>query len=437
MDWDSLRAYGTRARQAVAELLGAGPLHRRTLAQLDMRIAVSGVRGKSTAVRWLYDIFHGRGYDTYAKVTGTNPRSIYNGVEHEIRRGPQVRLYENEREIRKYDPDDVAIIENQGIREYTTRLVNERFVEPDVVFLTNVREDHLGTLGNERITIARSLARAVPAGTHVVNGEQDPEIRTYLETQLARRDATVSHVEIPSRFRSLPGIECIYGVNEVLGALGEPTLSPTQLRAMRNEMRVSWRTLSDGHIYNAADVNDIQSTELVRRALTQGEKTVIEPLVFLRPDRRGRTASFRHYLERLHEEGIIRQAHAVGADAPVLARRLSFQTWTYDSDAHEAADVLDEVLDAGRPVLLMGNTVNEFMDEMRAEIDTRAAAAAQGRGPDRDADRRLFPGSGHLRRRRGRHRPVRRRRERDGADGRRIGALGPTREREDPEREAR
>jgi len=50
-------------------------------------------------------------------------------------RGPRATLYENISliaqfvpELDAYEPDDVAIFENQGITEYTTRLFNRRLI---------------------------------------------------------------------------------------------------------------------------------------------------------------------------------------------------------------------------------------------------------------------------------------------------------------------
>jgi len=90
------------------------------------------------------------------------------------------------------------------------------------VFLTNVREDHLDTLGRDRTQIARSLTRAVPQGTSVVCAEQYKPLREYIQTELERRDAPVTFVDPPSGTESVPGSECVYGLNDVLAAVGEP-----------------------------------------------------------------------------------------------------------------------------------------------------------------------------------------------------------------------
>jgi len=69
---------------------------------------------------WLHEQFVSRGYDTYTKITGSDAQVRYNDTVSEIEREQQVRLYENERELARFDSIDVAIVENQGIRPYTT-----------------------------------------------------------------------------------------------------------------------------------------------------------------------------------------------------------------------------------------------------------------------------------------------------------------------------
>ena len=361
----------------VRQLFAGGPIHRRWLADVDVRISVTGVRGKSTATRWLHDVFYDRGYDTYAKITGVEPISVYNDTVHDIERGPTARLYENERELRRFGNVDAAIVENQGLREYTMRLVNEQFVRPDVVFLTNAREDHLDTLGGDRLDVARSLARSIPSGAQVISGEHDPTIRRYLDAELNRRDATVTHLEIPAEHRTLPGAEIVYGLNPILRAVDEQPLNEATIESYLRQMDVYWTHLQNGRVFNAAAANDAQSTELIRRRLLRRGEETIQPLLYLRDDRRGRTATFFRYLESLADQGAIEQARIVGGGAELIARRASFPVVVHDEDAEDPGRVLEAAVSDGWPVMLMGNTVSAFMRGMADAIDRRALTPAE------------------------------------------------------------
>ncbi len=368
MNWPSVGELKRKALHVASEFAGSGPLHRRRLADIAIRVSVTGVRGKSTAARWLHDILHDRGYDTYAKVTGVSPVSIYNGREHGIDRPGKVRLYENERELRRFGNIDAAVVENQGIRPYTTRLVNEQYVRPHVVFLTNVREDHLDTLGESRLKVARALARSIPEGTNVVCGVQDETIRAYLNDEFERRSATASYVQVPAEHRHIPGAELVYGLDQVLHTVGEPPLEPARRETYLDRMAVSWMTVPQGRVYDAAAVNDTRSVELVRRQLVGESREVIQPLLYLREDRRGRTASFLEYLELLATHDRIEQARVVGRDAELFARHASFPVVTHDEEAEAPGDVLEAALEDGWPVIVMGNTVPEFMQELSRRI---------------------------------------------------------------------
>lgn len=360
-----------RAVRQRLEAVLSGPDHRRRLADIDTRIVVAGTRGKSTTTRWLHDAFYRRGYDTFAKITGDQPKVLYNGFVHDINRDSTVRLYENERELARFDDVDVAIVENHGIRQYTTRLVNDQFVDPHLVFLTNVREDHLDSLGSDRTQIARALARGVPRGTPVICGEQNETLRAYLEAELDRRDASVSFVTPPPNNRSVPGSECVYGLNRVLDWFDEPLIPTGTLHSYLEAFRPSWRHLGRGRVYNAASANDVQSTELIRQSLVGSWGPVIEPLVCLRSDRRGRTASFVRYLTTLYEQDAIRQAHIFGDSQRLFESNVPFPVRRLGPDEPPEA-LLDSALDTGRPVILMGNAVTDEMQAVQSAIETRA-----------------------------------------------------------------
>lgn len=369
VDTETVQKIITGAITTAGDALGAGPVHRRRLASIDTRVVISGVRGKSSATRWLHDVFHRRGNDTFAKITGDEPITLLNGEETTVERSGQVRLYENERELKRATNADVAIVENQGIRQYTTRLVNQSFVKPDVVFITNVREDHMDTMGRDRIAIARSLARSVPAGTTVVNGESNPRLRSYLSAELRRRNTAVRHVNPPEWATAFPGAEVVFGLNEVLDILGEPPLSKTDIDQKLTAMLPEWRILEDGRLYNAAAVNDVQSTEIIRQALVGQNDTVIQPVLNLRADRRGRTASFRRYFDTLIGDKYAEPVHAVGDGQQVFANTANFPVQTHGETTPDR--LLDAVLANEHPVLIMGNTVTEFMRELDATIQAR------------------------------------------------------------------
>lgn len=356
--------------QSLVATARRGPSHDAQLAEIDDIVVVSGTRGKSAATRWLYEILYSRDTDVFAKITGDRPLSLYDGQTHEIERSRRVTLYENEEQLRQFAPIETLILENQAIGEYTTRLVHQRFADPDVVFLTNVRRDHLDRLGRDPLKIARSLARAMPADATLVIGEQHPEVRATLEQELDSTELDLRWVTVPEESESVPGAETIYGLTEVLEALDKQPLAERRLDAYLDEMRVEWTRLPNGRVYNAASVNDVDSTEITRQALVGEHTETIQPLIYLRRDRRARTVSFLKYLDDLYERNAFELVRAVGPHAELFARHASFPVATHD-ETESASEVLDAALTPGWPVLIVGNTVAEFMRDLEAEITTR------------------------------------------------------------------
>ena len=372
-----------RLRDRLWSLLTRGRNHRQFIENTEVRIVVSGIRGKSSTVKRLDDVFNRRGYDVLTKITGNQPTLIRNGDAIPIDRpGPYTTLYENINVLREfvpifesYTPENVAIFENQGITEYTTRLFNQRFVKPHVVVIANVRQDHQDTLGKSRRDIARAFARTIPPGTEVVSGELHPVLHEYMQSEIEQAGGSLTQVSIPESQRGRIGAETVYAVNEVLRLLDMEPVPDEQLNEYLDAIQPEWVTVPGGRVFNGAEINDIESTEAIRRALA-GENYVL-PFVYLRGDRRSRTASFANYLNTLAERDLIREARAGGAFTDVFAANVDVPVATHDRE-EDAGDVLDEMLDGEYPVMLMGNTVDEFMRDMEREISERAQAVAIG-----------------------------------------------------------
>lgn len=365
------------ALRSLATLPVRGFRHRRTIQAVDTRIIVSGIRGKSSTTRRLGDIFNRRGYGTLTKITGNQPHLVRNGEVIPLNReGARTTLYENinvfrenARKLGSESSDSVAIFENQGITEYTTRLINRLFVSPDVILLTNVRRDHQDTLGETRADIARSFAKSVPSGTHVVCGEQHPVIYDYLESEVTSAGATIEQVTVPEEHTDLLGAETVHAVNHTLRAVDESPLPDEEIESYLTQIQPTWTLLPNGRVFNAAEVNDVESTEAVRRALPESDH--VTPFVFLRADRRGRTASFVSYLNHLTEQGIVDKGYVMGQGSSVFASETDCHMAKFASDS-EPSNVLQTLLQEGLPVMLMGNTVDEFMRDFEDEIQSLA-----------------------------------------------------------------
>jgi hypothetical protein len=296
-----------------------------------------------------------RGFDTYVKITGDRPQSIHNGLIIPVeRRGPRVTLYENIRRTKEFipqlvstHPDDAVVMENQAITEYTMRMVNERFLKPEVLFFCNVRQDHNDTLGETRQDIARAFARSVPEGVHVISGEQHPEIHEYMRREIESRGETIEQVAIPEKHRGLTGAETVHGLNHILEYFDEPPLPETDAVELLWAIQPRWTLFEDGRLFNAAKVNEIESTELFRRQLAGNgsDAELVCPFVFLRRDRRGRTASFVEYINILADRDLIDRVHVGGAYTGVFARNVDVPAVRHDTDEQSAAEVMDNLPD--------------------------------------------------------------------------------------------
>lgn len=350
--------------------------HYNRVKQTPIRVTVTGTRGKSTVVRWLNEILVNRGHETYAKVTGNYPISYHNLNSAPISRDGVTRLYENAVEFAEYHPVDAAIIENQGIHEYTTRIANEYFC-PQVIILVNIRRDHLSTLGEDLGEIARVFTRVMPEDATIVSGDRNEAINAYLRREFLKtgHKFRVARPEGKMRqFNDVFGAESALVVNEALRELGVDPLEPDQVQKYIDSLHDDWgwQHLNCGELVaNGAMMNDIESTELLRQFLIgRIDKKKITPLIYTRRDRAGRTASFIKYLNWLQMNSLISRIHAAGTQDGLLKRRVDAPVVQYGSNAN-AEVVLDSALSEGSPVYLMGNTVADFMRELTNEIDSR------------------------------------------------------------------
>lgn len=151
-------------------------LHRKNLSRIKTRIIVNGTRGKSTVTRLIAAGLKGGGFRVMAKTTGTRPRMVINN-EQEI---PVVRLgranIKEQISIFREAVNkniDILVLENMSLRPDLQIMEESRIVQPQVVVITNVRQDHLDVMGPTLTDIVRHFINAVPHGVPVFTAEKE------------------------------------------------------------------------------------------------------------------------------------------------------------------------------------------------------------------------------------------------------------------------
>lgn len=137
-------------------------------------VHVNGTRGKSETVRLTAAALRACGFRTLAKSTGTEPRLILpDGTERRIRRlgAADVREQRNLLFTAARLRADVLVAECMAVNP-DAQYASHAFLDPDILVITNVRDDHALELGDRETTL-RTFAAGIPEGGVLVIPEAD------------------------------------------------------------------------------------------------------------------------------------------------------------------------------------------------------------------------------------------------------------------------
>lgn len=166
--------------------------HHRRIDQLDVRVHVNGIRGKSSVTRLVAGVLREGGYVTVAKTTGSAARVISpRGEETPIRRRGAATINEQVDIVREHVTPDVEalVIECMAVRPLYQAYSQDYIVRSDITIITNVREDHQEEMGESLEAIADSMSVTIPRGGVLVTAETRPEIRERLRRNAEERGA--------------------------------------------------------------------------------------------------------------------------------------------------------------------------------------------------------------------------------------------------------
>lgn len=135
--------------------------------KIPLRVNVNGIRGKSTATRFITAILEEAGYKVIGKTTGTSARMIFWGMKKEIpikRRpvgpniGEQVAVLKQAGSRKA----DALVCECMAVKPEYQEIYQKEIIQANIVVITNVVEDHLDEMGPTTDQIAWAFAKTIP-----------------------------------------------------------------------------------------------------------------------------------------------------------------------------------------------------------------------------------------------------------------------------------
>lgn len=279
--------------------------HFQRLGDIDIRVLVNGIRGKSSVTRLCVGALRGGGFRAAGRTSGAAARFLsVDGTEEPVYRKFDIaNVSEILTDVRQAADGraDAIVVECMAVDPLLQELCQEKLVRSTIGVVANVREDHLAEMGPRLEDVARSLSRSMPVGGVCVTAER--EWLWVLREEAARRDCrlvavdpedlTDEEMEPFSWFAFKENVAIALAVAAELGIPRQVALAgmwrtsadPGSLTV--GEYRLGERTLRFANILSA---NDPWSTLMNFRQLLNDE--VIRPpivtLINCRPDRLGR-----------------------------------------------------------------------------------------------------------------------------------------------------
>ncbi|MFC5380881.1 poly-gamma-glutamate synthase PgsB [Aquipuribacter nitratireducens] len=172
--------------------------HQQRLRQLDVRVHVNGIRGKSTVTRLVAGVLREGGFYTVAKTTGSAARVIGpRGEETPIARRGAATINEQVDVVAAHVHDDVEalVIECMAVRPLYQQYSQEFMVQSDVTVITNVREDHQEEMGETLEEIADSMSVTIPRNGVLITAEDRPHLRERLRRNAEARGSRLVYAD--------------------------------------------------------------------------------------------------------------------------------------------------------------------------------------------------------------------------------------------------
>jgi len=329
-------------------------VYTRRIKRINLRITVSGTRGKTSIVRTLAAVFSEHGVKTLAKTTGSEAMYILpDGSSEPVRRKGLTTILEQKKLItRAVDLGVECIItEIMSIHPDNHKIETHKLIRPSLTILSNFRSDHTDVTGDSIREISELFVNDIfPGSTLII---PDNEINDFITAGIGKNRARL----VPAKAgisRELKfsdpvylhhmqdNLDCVVTTARYLG-ISDPTIikgvENTPLDIGQLEI---FRYSTNGRkvwFVNAFAANDPLSTrQIIEKTITilAPEYSVTPEIVglfSLRSDRGERSRQWLDYLKR-DEPPLFNRIFVSGIHSHIFTRKLkNCQTLTSKNPA--------------------------------------------------------------------------------------------------------
>lgn len=168
--------------------------YKKTLYKIPLRIHVNGTRGKSSVTRLIAGGLRAYGFTVCAKTTGSAAKFIRpSGEEHTLKRYAPPNIKEITDFVRhaanKYQANAI-VVECMAVTPEYQQVLEDKFLQAQILALTNIRQDHEDIMGEGLESVARALAKSLPKNGNLFTGADSGKLLEQL--QLLPTDTVIS-----------------------------------------------------------------------------------------------------------------------------------------------------------------------------------------------------------------------------------------------------
>lgn len=325
----------------IAYLLLESVLYFRRVKKIQLRITVSGTRGKTSIVRTLASVFRSNNITVLAKTTGSEAKYILpDGSEEAVKRWGKTSILEQKEFIKKAVKlkADCVISEIMSIHPECHLIETHQLLKPGFTIISNLRADHIHVAGESIEEVSRYFLNDVfPESTVFMN---ENEINEYItegirekNTELIKsREDVVTALQLSGEEFSQhisENLNLVYSASKYFG-IEDKIISEGIKRARLDigKPEIFRFKKGTGSIYfvNSFAANDPDSTtKLIQKILSiiEVDSPEVIGLLSLRADRGERSRQWLTYLSK-KDTNHFSKVFLVGAHVRALNRKIQY-----------------------------------------------------------------------------------------------------------------